>query len=472
MIPTASDRLIRQVLIIDPDPRTAQVLLEILARRGARGTVAATDTHVRDLLSRPSWNLIFLALELDRITESAATILARIRSEFPERPVIMLSGTDSARSAIAALRGGCTEFLVKPLQPNTVEAILDAHLPRCDLSVLSYGDSAGTGQWAIVGIGAALRRTVELARKVAPSTLPVLIQGESGTGKELLARWIHSESRRAANPFIRINCAALNDALLESELFGHEKGAFTGAVALHKGRFERAHGGTLLLDEITETSPAFQSKLLRVLEEMDFERVGGKENISVNVRILSTTNADILARIAEGRFRQDLYYRLAGLRLHILPLRHRPEDIPQLIWLFVHQFAPETGRRIVSVDADTLELLARYPWPGNVRQLRNTIRSLMILGTGEVLTLDDVPSVREELVGNGFQAGSPSVGNSSSLNSADLTLDQLEQTAILAALDRTSGNQTRAARALGISNRTLREKIKRYRQQGCLQSTE
>ena len=464
--------LIRQVLIIDPDPRTAQVLLEILARRGARGTVAATDTHVRDLLSRSSWNLIFLALELDRFTESAATLLARIRSEHPERPVVMLSHTDSARSAIAAMRGGCTEFLVKPLHASTVESILDTHLPRCDLSVLSCGDTAGAGRWAIVGIGDALRRTLELARKVAPSTLPVLIHGESGTGKELLARWIHTESRRAANPFIRINCAALNDTLLESELFGHEKGAFTGAVALHKGRFERAHSGTLLLDEITETSPAFQAKLLRVLEEMDFERVGGKDNISVNVRILSTTNTDILARVTEGRFRQDLYYRLAGLRLHIPPLRHRPEDVPQLIWLFVHQFAPETGRRIVSVDADTLEFLARYPWPGNVRQLRNTIRSLMILGAGDVLTLDDVPTVREELTGYGIQAGSLSASSSDPFVSSDLTLDQLEQTAILAALDRTSGNQTRAARALGISNRTLREKVKRYRQQGCLQPTD
>ena len=464
--------LIRQVLIIDPDPRTAQVLLEILARRGARGTVAATDTHVRDLLSRSSWNLIFLALELDRFTESAATLLARIRSEHPERPVVMLSHTDSARSAIAAMRGGCTEFLVKPLHSSTVESILDTHLPRCDLSVLSCGDTAGAGRWAIVGIGDALRRTLELARKVAPSSLPVLIHGESGTGKELLARWIHTESRRAANPFIRINCAALNDTLLESELFGHEKGAFTGAVALHKGRFERAHSGTLLLDEITETSPAFQAKLLRVLEEMDFERVGGKENISVNVRILSTTNTDILARVTEGRFRQDLYYRLAGLRLHIPPLRHRPEDVPQLIWLFVHQFAPETGRRIVSVDADTLDFLARYPWPGNVRQLRNTIRSLMILGAGDVLTLDDVPSVREELTGYGTQTGSLSASSSDPFVSSDLTLDQLEQTAILAALDRTSGNQTRAARALGISNRTLREKVKRYRQQSCLQPTD
>ena len=464
--------LIRQVLIIDPDPRTAQVLLEILARRGVRGTVAATDTHVRDLLSRSSWNLIFLALELDRFTESAATLLARIRSEHPERPVVMLSHTDSARSAIAAMRGGCTEFLVKPLHSSTVESILDTHLPRCDLSVLSCGDTAGAGRWAIVGIGDALRRTLELARKVAPSTLPVLIHGESGTGKELLARWIHTESRRAANPFIRINCAALNDTLLESELFGHEKGAFTGAVALHKGRFERAHSGTLLLDEITETSPAFQAKLLRVLEEMDFERVGGKDNISVNVRILSTTNTDILARVTEGRFRQDLYYRLAGLRLHIPPLRHRPEDVPQLIWLFVHQFAPETGRRIVSVDTDTLEFLARYPWPGNVRQLRNTIRSLMILGAGDVLTLDDVPTVREELTGYGIQTGSLSASSSDPFVSSDLTLDQLEQTAILAALDRTSGNQTRAARALGISNRTLREKVKRYRQQGCLQPTD
>jgi transcriptional regulator with PAS, ATPase and Fis domain len=347
-----------------------------------------------------------------------------------------------------------------------------SYIPVQYPSILAAGTACSSSRYTLVGASVSLRQSVLLAQKIAPTSLPVLIHGESGTGKELFARLIHADSRRAENPFVRINCAAINDSLLESELFGHEKGAFTGAISQHHGRFERAHGGTLLLDEITETSPAFQAKLLRVLEEMDFERVGGKENIRVNVRILSTTNTDILTRLATGRFRKDLYYRLAGLRLFIPPLRQRREDIPQLIWLFINQFAAETRRRITSIDSDTLQILCQHPWPGNVRQLRNVIRTLTILGSGEVLTLDDVPTVREELTLPVHFDPSEAVGRVTVPDTSDQTLEQLEQIAILAALERARGNQTKAAQALGISNRTLRDKVKRYRQQDCLQTAE
>ncbi len=472
MIPTVSDSIRPHILIIDPDPQIARTLLEILARYSLHGTVASNGALVRECLPRHRWNLIFLSLEWEDGNDSSASWLARIRSQSPETPVIMISRTDSARSAVTALRGGCSEFLVKPLDLGAVEHLLTSYLPARYPSILAAGTTCPSSCYTLVGASSSLRQSVTLAQKIAPTSLSVLIHGESGTGKELFARLIHADSRRAGNAFVRINCAAINDALLESELFGHEKGAFTGAVSRHHGRFERANGGTLLLDEITETSPAFQAKLLRVLEEMDFERVGGKENIRVNVRILSTTNTDILARLATGQFRKDLYYRLAGLRLFIPPLRQRPEDIPQLIWLFVSQFAAETRRRIASIDSDCLEILCRHPWPGNVRQLRNVIRTLMVLGSGEVLTLDDVPSVREELTLPIPFDHSESPNRVAAATSSDQTLEQVEQIAILAALDRARGNQTKAAQALGISNRTLRDKVKRYRQQDCFQTAE
>jgi DNA-binding NtrC family response regulator len=444
--------LIRQVLIIDPDPRTAQVLLEILARRGARGTVAATDTHVRDLLSRSSWNLIFLALELDRFTESAATLLARIRSEHPERPVVMLSHTDSARSAIAAMRGGCTEFLVKPLHSNTVEAILDTHLPRCDLSVLSCGDTAGAGRWAIVGVGDALRRTVELARKVAPSSLPVLIHGESGTGKELLARWIHSESRRAANPFIRINCAALNDTLLESELFGHEKGAFTGALKQKPGRFEAADGGTIFLDEVADMSPSLQAKLLRVTQEGRFNRIGSNHEIQTNARILAATNRLLEEEVKAGRFREDLFYRLNVVELNIPPLRERQEDILPLASAFIAEFTQGRAR----FSSAVVDCLTRYAWPGNVRQLRNAMERAALLSRGELILPEHLPAQ--------VRPGPESVPATQPADQH--RLGEIERQAIFQALRKHDFNRTETAKALGISRRALLYKLQRFRELG------
>jgi DNA-binding NtrC family response regulator len=257
----------------------------------------------------------------------------------------------------------------------------------------------------------------------------------------------------------------LSDSLLESELFGHEKGAFTGAAALHKGRFERAHGGTLLLDEITETRPAFQAQLLRVLDQMDFERVGGTESINVNVRVISTTNKDILREVEKGRLRADLYYRIAGIRLIVPPLRQRKEDLPLLIWHFVNQFAHEAKRPITSIDPAMLDVFAKYHWPGNIRQLRNVLRTSIILGSGSTLTLTDISWLLDELQP---PSGARNLDPSSLVGS---TLEQLEERAILTTLSHTGGNRTKAAKVLGISDRTLRDKMKRYHSRSQLQLT-
>jgi transcriptional regulator with GAF, ATPase, and Fis domain len=308
-----------------------------------------------------------------------------------------------------------------------------------------------------------------------------LINGESGTGKELIAYLIYHGSRRSQGPYIKVNCAALSDSLLESELFGHEKGAFTGAYAQRKGRFEMAHGGTLLLDEIGETPIRFQAKLLRVLEQQDFERVGGNDSVKVDVRIISTTNKDLLKEVQCGRFRQDLYYRISGARLVLSPLRDRKDDMYDLVWYFVNLYAREVPRHITELDPVMMDIFAKYHWPGNVRQLRNVVRTSLTLGVGSILSLADVSWLFDELQPlpqedcNDY--GLSNVNNMPYDTSAEqydsglagMPLEQVEKRAILDTLRQTGGNQTKAAKVLGISDRTLRDRIHRYRREGCVQ---
>lgn len=455
------------ILIIDDNADSVRLLLEILAKRAIRGTVATNKAKVTDYIEQGIWNMAIInhdfADGFENIT--GRQILNRLKTQHPEMPTVMLTESDSAKTACKAIQIGYTRIIVKPILPQQIEEILDTFLPNHQTQTVAWSKQGCSYPYRIIGASPALARTVQLAKKVAPTLAPVLITGQSGTGKELIAQLIHTESQRSQGPFIKVNCAALNDSLLESELFGHEKGAFTGAGSRHKGRFERAHGGTLLLDEITETRPQFQAKLLRVLEQMNFERVGGSENIDVNVRIISTTNTDIIDEVENKRFRTDLYYRLAAIKLTVDPLRKRPEDIIPLIWLFINQFAHEAARPITSIDKTTLNIFETYHWPGNVRQLRNVIRTALILGSGQTLTLADVPWLIEELqpkrttdtIDTSQLAGRP--------------LQELEQRAILATLEETKGNQTKAAKVLGISDRTLRDKVKRYRNQNQLAST-
>jgi len=464
MIPTASDNTQSQVLIVDNDPQTARVVLGVLARRAIHGTLADKPQKALDYADRNIWKLALI----DRaFAESSAEItcrrlLARLKSRHPELPVIMLiDGSTDMETPPEEYAG----ILSKPVDESQVEQLLDTFVPNHKTKILAHSRKGCISSCRIVGCSGTLAATVELARKVAPTSAPVLIAGQSGTGKELIAQLIHAESRRAGGPFVKVNCAALNDGLLESELFGHEKGAFTGASRRHKGRFERASGGTLLLDEITETQPRFQAKLLRVLEQMSFERVGGAEDISVNVRVLSTTNTDILAEVESGRFRADLYYRLASVKLTVPPLCQRKEDIIPLTWLFVNEFGHEAKRPITSIDTTTLEILHNCDWPGNVRQLRNVIRTALIFGDGEVLSLADAPWLIEELQPR------RTVDSSDWLLSGESSLEELERRAILATLRRTDGNKAKAAKVLGISDRTLRDKVKRYERAGELMAS-
>ena len=314
-------------------------------------------------------------------------------------------------------------------------------------------------RYQIAGDSENFMEVIALAMKAAPTSVPVLITGESGTGKELVSCLIHGESPRSDGPFIYVNCSAISDSLLESELFGHERGAFTGAHERRVGRFERADGGTLLLDEISETTPRLQAELLRVLEQQDFERVGGVETVRVDVRIISTSNRDLAREVAQGRFRKDLYYRIGGVHLFLPPLRERRADISALAWHFISLYASEARRRITALDERMMELFDQYDWPGNVRQLRNVVRGALIFGQGAMLSLDQAPSLIAELQ----QGEGPPTST--------LHLREIERRTILEALRRTKRNQVKAARLLGITDRTLREKLRRYREAGQLQTS-
>jgi DNA-binding NtrC family response regulator len=530
--------LIANVLIGDDDPQTAGLILRILAQKGIRGIIADTAEAAIDSLDRADYDLVFIGDAIRRrvarasrpcsdfIPQNAFDLLHRIKQNSPEMPVIMMadpSGQDAwhshsldcardrsgrgptgfkpvplqqiAAAAVKAVRAGCCEFLVKPLDLQKLRAILDTLLPNHTVQACESAEHGIRSLYQIVGKSKKLLQTVTLAKKIAPTSVPVLISGESGTGKELISYLIHHNSKRAQAPYIKVNCAALSDTLLESELFGHEKGAFTGAYNQRKGRFEMAHGGTLLLDEITETPMKFQAKLLRVLEQQNLERVGGNDNIKINVRIISTTNKNLLHEVEQGRFRRDLYYRLSAVRLIICPLSQRTEDLPDLVWHFVNLYAREAQRRITTLDPAMMDIFAKYHWPGNVRQLRNVVLTSLLLGVGQTLSLADVswlfdelqPRQQENTQWHGLPARQttarpvpiqacpePSrrvegmvVPAAASLGGIPLV--EIEKQAILDTLRQTEGNRTEAARVLGISDRTLRDKIRRYRQAESLQ---
>ena len=488
------------VLIVEDEPQTARFMLGILARKGISAQLA-TQKAALGALDKGRCDLLFISTQLGQAPDrsNGFELLEAVRANAPEMPIVMVAGShdemgaaappDSGQApcdrsllrlgtqtAVRAIQAGCRDFLLKPLNGETLENLLEALLPNHRVATAAAAHEGDRCLYHIVGKSPKLAQTLALAEKIAPTSVPVLISGESGTGKELISRLIHHKSRRALGPFIHVNCAALSDTLLESELFGHEKGAFTGAHTQRKGRFERAHGGTLLLDEITETPPQFQAKLLRILEQQEFERVGGNENIKVNVRIISTANRDLPHEVQMGRFRQDLYYRLSAARVVAPALRERREDLAELVWHFVNLYARESRRQITALDPAMMNIFAEYAWPGNVRQLRNVVLTSLILGVGSTLSLADVSWLFDELQpltqhGPSRQgAGLPvDPGAEPIARVGGIALADLERQAILETLRQTSGNQTKAAKVLGISDRTLREKVRRYRQQECLQ---
>lgn len=490
------------VLIVENDPDTARLMLATLARKGVIAQLAGSTKAALTALDKRRYDLIFLSTSLGHGGDRSDSfeLLETIRAAAPEMPIIMIAGRPDTsvagrsesgepadehhllrlgtETAVRAIQAGCRDFLLKPLSRHSIENLIETVLPNHRVATATSAHEGDRCLYQIVGRSPKLVQTVTLAERIAPTSVPVLINGESGTGKELVSLLIHHKSRRSMGPFVHVNCAALSDTLLESELFGHEKGAFTGAYTQRKGRFERAHGGTLLLDEITETPPQFQAKLLRILEQQEFERVGGSENVRINVRIISTSNRDLLHEVQMGRFRQDLYYRLSAARIVVPPLRERREDLTDLIWHFVNLYAREAQRRITRLDPAMMDIFTEYSWPGNIRQLRNVVLTSLILGAGPTLSLADVSWLFDELQpltqqGSTHRETTATVGAASGpaepSGIGGIPLADLERQAIIETLRQTSGNQTKAAKVLGISDRTLREKVRRYRNRECLQ---
>ncbi|HMP77080.1 MAG TPA: sigma-54 dependent transcriptional regulator [Kiritimatiellia bacterium] len=382
------------------------------------------------------------------------TLLQRAMARAPQPVCIMLTAYGSIELAVEAMRRGAYDFMTKPINLDRLELVLKRALQTQSLETenraLREQLDARYGLEQIIGQSPAMQEVFDTLRQVAPSRATVLVLGESGTGKELVAHALHRLSPRGKGPFVAVHCAALSATLLESELFGHEKGAFTGAAERRRGRFELADGGTLFLDEIGEIDAALQVKILRVLEERRFERVGGSETLDVDVRLVAATNRDLKRMVEEGKFREDLFYRLDVVTVKLPPLRERVGDLPLLVHHFVTALARENGKTLDGITPDALQALAAYDWPGNVRELRNVVERMVVLSRGDRLTLRDVPPHLR-----GPDEHAPARGGA-------LSLEASERLMIVRALKMNDGNVTKAAADLGISRRTLHRKLNEY----------
>ena len=445
----------KTVLVADSEPKTRRVLAEVLARSGHPVSEAQDGREALEMCRRQNFSLVFADLAIPKA--GGMELLKEVRKQSPQTPVVLFSSSADVGSALEAMKHGAFDFLLKPLSVELIEEVA-----RRALRQLVPPEAGGAAR-PIITKDAAMLRLLELARSVAASRATVLVSGESGTGKELFARYVHNASPRRGKPFVAVNCAALPETLLESELFGHEKGAFTGAIMRKPGKFELASGGTLLLDEVSEMKPALQAKLLRVLQEGEIDRVGGRTPVPIDVRVVATTNRHLEEMIAQGTFRQDLYYRLNVIPIKLPPLRERPGDIPALVEHFLAKYRRADGKRAEGLAPEAMERLLAAPWPGNVRELENVIeRAVLVSGGGliqaEHLFLDEHAQCPPP--GDGAR---PAVAQPPELPLS--TLREMEKSMIARSLKETGGNRTHAAKILGISVRTLRNKLNEYRRE-------
>jgi two-component system, NtrC family, response regulator AtoC len=441
---------VERILLVDDEPGILDFMREVLEREGLDVSVAADGERALALLERETFHLMITDLKMPKL--DGMSLLRRVRSEQPDLEIIVLTAHATVETAIEAMKLGAYEYLRKPLHsPDELRLVVGRALERRRLrDDRERSRNAGPPSETLVARDPAMLAVVEQIRKVAVTDATVLLLGESGVGKEVLARAVHAQSHRSEHPFVAVNCAALSDTLLESELFGHERGAFTGATSTHRGRFELADGGTLFLDEVAELKPALQVKLLRVLQEHRFERVGGTRTIEVDIRLVAATNRNIKAELAAGRFREDLYHRLAVFPVEIPPLRDRPADIVPLAEHVLDTVAYRVGRVGVRLDDSAKEKLRAYDWPGNVRELSNVLERSAILAETSTISASDLFGLDAADVGPG-DAGP-----------VDSTLRGAEKDAIRRALIATAGHRKKAAARLGIGLRTLYEKIKAY----------
>jgi two-component system response regulator HydG len=448
--PTSGNGADITVLVVDDEAGNVTSLEKIFQREGMRAFTAENARSALEIVRRHRVQVVLSDLMMPGT--SGLELLRALKEISPDTEVVLMTAYGTVETAVQAMREGAYDFVEKPLKRMTIvksvrkaaerhSLVAENRSLRREIRLLKHRD--------IVGQSPALRRVLDIATQAAPSSATVLILGESGTGKELIARFIHSKSNRASGPFVAVNCAAIPESILEAELFGHERGAFTGANARREGRFARARGGTLFLDEIGELAPAVQVKILRVLQEGEYEPVGGRTEKS-DARIVAATNRDLLAEVEAGRFREDLYYRLNVIAITGPPLRARREDIPLLVDHFLGVYCKKNGRARLSVTPEVLQKLGDYSWPGNVRELENVIERAAVLCTSDVIGIDDLPEVVAKATSPAPSALSFPLGT---------PLAEVEQRLIRETMKYTGGDKSLAAQLLGISTRTIYRKL-------------
>ncbi len=443
-----------KLLVADDDPGLRESLERTLTREGYHVVLASDGRAALERVQTGDFDVIVTDLKMPGLT--GLELLRAAKAIAPDVDVILLTAFGTVEEAVKAMKDGAYDFLTKPFRREQLLKLVSKALERRALIQQNRAlqqqleDLRGKGQ--MIGVSPVFRRVITLVEQIADSSATVLIQGESGTGKELMARAIHEGSRRRQGPFIAVNCAALPETLLESELFGYEKGAFTGAAGRKEGRFELADGGTLFLDEIADLSPITQPKILRVLQEGEFERLGAIRTIKVDVRIVTATNQDLVQMVREKRFREDLYYRLNVITITVPPLRERPEDIPLLAEHFLRVYAAKNNRKLEGFTLEAMRRLESYAWPGNVRQLENVIERTVVLARDRRIDADDLPA---EI------GGVKRPPRDAILDLVGVPLDEIEQRLLDETLRITGGNKTQAAKLLGIDVRTVARKLER-----------
>jgi two-component system response regulator HydG len=452
------DQQIR-VLVVDDDEPHAAAVAESLERVGYDCVVATSGSEGLRLIEEQVFDIIITDLIMEGV--GGLEVLAQAKRELPDAEVVILTGHSTIKTAVTAMQAGASTYLTKPLDINELRAVADKasqsrRLQRSNIELQKQLNEK-FGFEGVIGNSLAMHAVVAKLRQIAPTSASVLITGESGTGKELVAKALHINSPRKNKPFVPLNCAELGEHVLESELFGHVKGAFTGADRDRIGRFQYANGGTLFLDEIGDMPISIQIKLLRVLETGEIVRVGTNEPVKVNVRLISATNSDLAEAISEGRFRPDLFHRLKVVNIKLAPLRERRDDIPLLIEHFLKEFTTSHGKTITSITPGLRRALMAYSWPGNVRELKNTIESMVVIDADGVLDLDDLTEDLQSATGGGKSNGH---GGVDSL--VGKSLEEIERYYIADTLKLTNGNREEAARLLGIGERTLYRKLKEY----------
>jgi len=443
------------ILVIDDNESHARVVAEGLEREGYTAQIATSGGEGMEKLRGGRFDVVVTDLVMQDI--DGMKVLEEAKGIDPAMQVILVTGFGTVESAVDAMRKGAFNYLLKPLNINELRAVVASALEKRGLlrrnRELEERLDERFGYEGIIGNSSLMKEVYGIMRRVAGTSATILIYGETGTGKELVAKAIHQNSPRKNRSFVALNCAALSKDILESELFGHEKGAFTGAISAREGLFEYADGGTLLLDEVTDMPAETQVKLLRVLEDGEIRRVGSNVSVKVNVRVIAATNRDLTPAVDGGTFRQDLYYRLKVVTIKLPALRDRPEDIPLLIDHFLKEFCERHGKPALRLGADTRRILLRYPWPGNVRELRNCIENMVVMSTGETIELSDIPEQ--------IHALPPEKVRPAGLV-APMSLSDAEEQLIKDTLLLTRGNREEAARILGIGERTLYRKLKLY----------